>query len=64
MGVRCGCGSRRNNLYVPEDEGFQHIIPPKKLAPDLIDAVGREEAAEMFNFAANENDEDNIFDRT
>lgn len=57
-------GEMHRVLNVPEDEEVStHYTSGEKLARDLIDKVGREEAAGMINFAANVNDEDNIFDR-
>lgn len=35
----------------------------KKLAQDLINAVGRKKAAGMINFSANINSDENIFDK-
>lgn len=57
-------GEMHQALNVPDDEEVStHYTSGEQLARDLIDAVGREEAAGMINFAANVNDEDNIFDR-
>lgn len=56
-------GKMHRLLNVPEDEDVEdHYSSGKKLAQDLIDKVGREEAAGMINFAANVNSERNIYD--
>lgn len=56
-------GKMHRLLNVPDDEDIEdHYNSGKKLAQDLIDKVGREEAAGMINFAANINSEHNIYD--
>ena len=56
-------GKMHKLLDVPQDRDIEdHYTSGEKLAQDLIDKVGREEAAGMINFAANINSEHNIYD--
>lgn len=57
-------GSMREILGVPEDKTIADIFDSAESAvKKLIDAVGREKAAGMINFAANINKEDNFLDK-
>lgn len=57
-------GGMHDALGIPQDQDINDVYTSgEQLARDLIDAVGREEAAGMINFAANINSEDNLYDR-
>lgn len=57
-------GGMHDALGIPQDEDINdHYTSGEQLARDLIDAVGREEAAGMINFAANVNPDYNLYDR-
>ncbi|MFW5847320.1 MAG: hypothetical protein ACOCVF_00175 [bacterium] len=56
-------GKMHKVLNVPQDKDVEdEYSSGEQLAKDLIDKVGREEAAGMINFAANINSEHNIYD--
>lgn len=56
-------GKMHKILNIPQDKDIEdHYSSGKSLVQDLIDKVGREEAAGMINFAANINSEHNIYD--